>query len=88
MPAFPQSFRNFLPAETGLTGSVRRNLHKTAPGTFSLVRKFRQEGGPRRVGNALGQKTPAQTLDVQLLGNDPSVVADEPVGNLVLEIVA
>ncbi len=88
MPAFPQSFRNFLPAETGLTGSVRPNLHKTAPGTLSLVRNFRQEGGPRGVGNALGQKTPAQTLDVQLFGSDQSIVVDEPVGNLVLEIVA
>jgi hypothetical protein len=93
VPTLRKRLGDWSPANAGLTLTARVNLDELASGTFSLVRKFAQEGSPSSIVNGLRQHAAGESFDIQIFGNDDAVAVNQrsrdfvvKVGSLVLNL--
>ena len=88
VPTLGERLGYSLPASTGLTRAAWVNLNELAPGAFSLVREFIQEGAPSRITNGLCRHTVGKALDIQVLSYNDAVVVGQCSRKFVLEVGA
>lgn len=87
MPPLVKSLRCVSAASAGLRRAARVNLHKDAPGTFSLVRNLIHEVRPSGIGNRFRKAViPDHVIHSQIFNSYQPVAVDKPSGNLMVKV--
>jgi hypothetical protein len=86
VPTIPKFLGNLCTAQAGLGRASGVYLNKLAPGAFSLVREFAQEGTPTSIVDGLGQHPAGKPFNVQTLDDDHAVIIHQHPTSFVMKI--